>query len=623
MVMLGRMPGRVGRLALGQTAAGLRAGCAASSSRRALSRASAADSGTTRSGRRYEYVPEMGGKGAGEADMSVASILAELSDEPQLDTGTVVHVKGSVARVQGLREAKMGGVVSIAGSGGMRGLVVGLKKRVAVVALLGEENAASDTLMIGQDAQLVAERLSVPASACLPGAFSPLGVPLPEYGFGADHGAEGAALPMLSASLPSLSERSRTSSQLFSGLKVVDTFFPLGLGQKLGFVGDRGTGKRRAVLDLIRNQHRISQASDCSTPQKCVYVSVGQTHGAVSKLAQRLQQAADAEASTGGLASSTTLVVAKPTDSWGVHYLAPFAGLAIANAHRAKGEDVLLVIDDSAKWTRVAVEVASQFVGVPMSGVAPLHASVLEHAGALRSGGSLTTISIVDTENEELNEPTVDAVVSLVDVLLPFDPQVKNAGTAPALDVEAAISTVGSAPYQAPPLRKLASCLRQTLRDTADDALRAEILVDRKFPFCLAIYFSRRSYAHTGAHSHSYRNIYLLDTLRGAFVRALMLWYPTVEMGLDIDEEADDDLRVSLSQRAVIRAVLNQGALRAPATALSNDITSTVAKMAAKARAAANKGRSVRGARAMTGSGGVGPETQLCSTPAELLLGMW
>eukprot|EP01043_Picozoa_sp_COSAG02_P026437 COSAG02_NODE_1522_length_12158_cov_23.675263_9_plen_89_part_00 len=81
--MLGRMPGRVGRLTSRQTAAGLQASCAASSSRRALSRASAADSGTTGSGRRYEYVPEMGGRGAGEADMSVASIMAELSDELQ------------------------------------------------------------------------------------------------------------------------------------------------------------------------------------------------------------------------------------------------------------------------------------------------------------------------------------------------------------------------------------------------------------------------------------------------------------------------------------------------------------------------------------------------------------
>ena len=52
-------------------------------------------------------------------------------------------------------------------------------------------------------------------------------------------------------------------------------------------------------------------------------------------------------------------------------------------------------------------------------------------------------------------------------------------------------------------------------------------------------------------------------------------------MGLDIDEEADDDMRVSLTQRAVIRAVLDQGALRTPSTALSKDITSTVAKMAA------------------------------------------
>lgn len=94
-------------------------------------------------------------------------------------------------------------------------------------------------------------------------------------------------------------------------------------------------------------------------------------------------------------------------------------------------------------------------------------------------------------------------------------------------------------------------------------------------------------------------------------------------MGLDIDEEADDDMRASLSQRALISAVMNQGALRAPSTALSDDITSTVAKMAAKARAAASKGRLVRGARAMTGSGGVDTQVRLCSTPPELLVGLW
>lgn len=481
--MLGRASAHLGRVSSFRPAAAV-SSCVQPWCR-TLSRGSAAESGTTGSGRPYQYVPEIVGRGAGGVDMSVASIMAELSDEPRLDSGTVVHVKGSVARVQGMSEARMGGVVSIAGSEGMLGLVVGLQKRIAVIALLGDENAASDTVMIGQDAQLVAERLTVPAGACLPGAFSPLGEPLTEYGEGTGRATDSTCLPMLSTALPSLSERLRTSAQLFSGLKVVDTLFPLGLGQKLGFVGDRGTGKRRAVLDLIRNQHHIIQAGECRTPQKCVYVSIGQSHGAVSKLAKQLKKAADEEISAEnapGLASSTTLVVAKPTDSWGVHYLAPFAGLAIANAHRANGEDVLLVIDDSASWTRVAVEVASQFVGVPMSGVAPLHASVLEHAGALRSGGSLTTISVVDTENEELSEPTADAVISLVDVLLPFDSQIANTGTTPALSVEAALGVIGSPPYQAPPLRKLASCLRQNLRDTADDALRADILVDRRLP---------------------------------------------------------------------------------------------------------------------------------------------
>lgn len=476
--MLSRVPAR--------RVASLRAAAAVCCSRRCASSSSSspaeAETGTTiGGGRRYEYVPEIGGRGTGEVDMSVASILAELSEDPQLDSGTVVHVKGSVARVQGLSEATMGGVVSIAG--GMRGLIVGLQKSIAVVALLGDENAASDSVMIGQDAQLVADRLAVPAAACLAGAFSPLGERLAEYSGAATQEADGVDLPMLGRPLPVLSERTRTSTQLFSGMKVVDTFFPLGHGQKLGFVGDRGTGKRRAVLDLIRNQQRIGQAGGCVTPQKCVYVSVGQTHGAVSKLTQQLQEAAADEASAGnpaGLASSTTLVVAQPTDSWGLHYLAPFAGLAIANAHRAKGEDVLLVIDDAASWTRVAVEVASQFVGHAMNGIAPLHASVLEHAGALRSGGSLTTVSVVDTEGEDLSEKTVDAVISLVDVLLPFDARLGNAGTAPPLAVEAGLGVVGSAPYQAAPLRNIATGLRQTLRDTADDALRADVWVDRK-----------------------------------------------------------------------------------------------------------------------------------------------
>ena len=163
-------------------------------------------------------------------------------------------------------------------------------------------------------------------------------------------------------------------------------------------------------------------------------------------------------------------------------------------------------------------KVASQFVGVPMSGVASLHASLLEHAGALRSGGSLTTVSIVDTENEDLSEPTVDAVVSLVDVLLPFDAKVANAGTAPALDIDGAIGTVGSASYQAAPLRRLAGCLRQTLRDTADDALRADVLVDRTWPPTLS-QCSPRLHTHTRARARARRACYDKPPAQGSLPR--------------------------------------------------------------------------------------------------------
>ena len=44
---------------------------------------------------------------------------------------------------------------------------------------------------------------------------------------------------------------------------------------------------------------------------------------------------------------------AGPLDSWSLHYLAPFAGLSIANHYRQRGESVLLILDDAQVKIRV------------------------------------------------------------------------------------------------------------------------------------------------------------------------------------------------------------------------------------------------------------------------------
>ena len=75
--------------------------------------------------------------GKEDADASVASIMAELGGADgaaSADSGTVVHVKGSVARVQGLAGVKMGAVVRIGAE--LSGLVVSLESKIAVVALV-------------------------------------------------------------------------------------------------------------------------------------------------------------------------------------------------------------------------------------------------------------------------------------------------------------------------------------------------------------------------------------------------------------------------------------------------------------------------------------------------------
>ena len=491
--------------------------------------------------------------GKEDADASVASIMAELGGADgaaSADSGTVVHVKGSVARVQGLAGVKMGAVVRIGAE--LSGLVVSLESKIAVVALLGEENAAASaaTAAVGEPAsvQLLADEPSLPLVGG--GVFSPLGAPLPPHEAAEAGTAE--VLPLLGTPLPAISARVRSTQPLLTGLKVVDTFFPLAHGQKLGMVGDRGTGKRQALLDLLRNQRQLAGlGGGCVPVERVVYVSVGQSPDSVSKLAE-------------DLGSEASVVVAAPTDTWGMHYLAPYAGLALANAHRARGEHVMLVIDDSGSWTGAAVAQAERFVGHALHGAAPLHASVLEHAGALRSGGSLTALCVGDTENEELGEPALDAVVSLADVLLPFSAALANAGTRPALSLEGGLGLGGSAPYQPAPLRALARQLRKTLRETADDSRRAEMLVE--------------------------------------------------QMGLDLDEEADDAMKANLASRAVIESVLDQGRLK-PAVGGAG-ITRSATQLAQRVRGQ-------RPPRAMLSrGGGAGAEASVCTPPAELLLGL-
>src|SRR5262249_22323034 len=120
-------------------------------------------------------------------------------------------------------------------------------------------------------------------------------------------------------------------------IKSVDAMIPIGRGQRELIIGDRTTGKTAIALDAIINQKNDTGRK---TPI-CIYVAIGQKEAKIARIVETLREHD---------ALSYTIVVAAPAGSpAAMWYLAPFAGCAIGEYFRDKGEDALVVYDDLSK----------------------------------------------------------------------------------------------------------------------------------------------------------------------------------------------------------------------------------------------------------------------------------
>ena len=80
----------------------------------------------------------------------------------------------------------------------------------------------------------------------------------------------------LEASVPGIVDRQPVFKPFQTGIKVVDSLVPIGLGQRELIVGDRQTGKTSLLIDAILNQKRINDNA-VSEKEKiyCVYDCIG------------------------------------------------------------------------------------------------------------------------------------------------------------------------------------------------------------------------------------------------------------------------------------------------------------------------------------------------------------
>jgi len=155
-------------------------------------------------------------------------------------------------------------------------------------------------------------------------------------------------------------------------------------------------------------------------------------------------------------------------DAPGLVYVAPYAAMAMAEAFAARGEDVLLVLDDLTHHARAYRELSLLLRRPPGREAFPgdiffIHARLLERAGQFGEGrGSITALPVVETQAENLSAYIPTNLISITDGQIYLSPRLVRRNQFPAVDLGVSVSRVGGK-AQARAFRAVAGNLRVTL----------------------------------------------------------------------------------------------------------------------------------------------------------------
>ncbi|MEH6646734.1 F0F1 ATP synthase subunit alpha [Sulfitobacter sp.] len=355
--------------------------------------------------------------------------------------GRVEEIGDGVAMISGLRNVRLDEVLRF--EGGQVGFARVLDADLVGCVLL---DAVTD-VQSGDSVFGTGEITRVPVGEALLGRIvDPLGRPLDNKG-----PIDSDLFNPIEQPAPSIIERDLVTEPVQTGVVVVDTLFALGRGQRELIVGDHSTGKTTLAIDAI-----IAQAH---SDMICVYVAVGQKTSSV-------RRAIDALQARGNFARCIA-VVAGSAEAPGLQWIAPYAGMTMAEHFRDKGQHALIVIDDLSKHAATHREIALLTRQSPGREAYPgdvfyIHARLLERAAKLskeRGGGSLTALPIAETDSGNLSAYIPTNLISITDGQIVLDSALFHQGQKPAVDVGLSVSRVGGK-TQAPVLRKAAGTLR-------------------------------------------------------------------------------------------------------------------------------------------------------------------
>ena len=372
------------------------------------------------------------------------------------EVGTVIQTGDGIAEIHGLERVMAGELLELPHE--VAGIALNLEEDKVGAVLFGDY----DKIAEGDEVRRTGRIMSVPVGEEVIGrVVDPLGRPLDGRG-PVDTGGKFNALERLA---PGVMDRQPVREPMMTGLKALDSMVPIGRGQRELIIGDRQTGKTAIALDTIIN----SKGKDLI----CIYVAIGQKSSTVALVRKTLQ---DYDAM-----DYSIIVDASASSPAAMQYIAPYAGCAMGEYFRDRGQHVLCIYDDLSKhaWAYRAISLLLR--RPPGREAYPgdvfyLHSRLLERSAKLSDklgGGSLTALPIIETQAGDISAYIPTNVISITDGQIFLESDLFHSGVRPAINVGNSVSRVGGS-AQIKAMRQIAGTLRLDLAQYRDLAAFAQ-----------------------------------------------------------------------------------------------------------------------------------------------------
>ncbi len=285
---------------------------------------------------------------------------------------------------------------------------------------------STDGLQRGQEVVATGSPITVPVGPETQGRmFNVVGEPID--GMAAPKGKKAS----IHREPPALSEQTNKTEILETGIKVIDLIAPIAKGGKVGLFGGAGVGKTVLIQELINNIAKFHSGNS-------VFAGVGERTREGNDLYHEMKEA--------GVLDKTSLVFGQMNEPPGARLRVALSGLAMAEAFRDEGKDVLLFVDNIFRFTQAGAEVSALLGRLPSAvGYQP---NLQQEMGALQERitstkkGSITSVQAVYVPADDLTDPAPATTFAHLDSTIVLNRSLTEIGIYPAVDPLDSNSTI-------------------------------------------------------------------------------------------------------------------------------------------------------------------------------------